>query len=323
MKTIAHILFGGILLTVLLTGSACQRRPLFVADNRALLELRVHDSLPLAGRVPSGNLYETRLYDRASGKLSETSYTGPAGGDIFAPAGSYDLVCSTFDTESIVFSQESARNTLYASTHPVTVTVSDLYRTVVRASEVETGDGFEQMPVYGQPDYLFSATVPELVVPFRDESDETFVIRAEAWPVVQTCRVIARGVTGQAWLADATVFLTGVAPGCYLAERSLESTPASLWFQLGKAPQEQCLQAYFNTFGFLSSFSHQLFLLLTDTEGGRYLFHFDVTEQCRRGGDAVTIYVDLDFEIPEPAHGGGGFSPTVDEWQVVTHPVKL
>lgn len=312
-----------IVLALLLSGTACERRPLFLADNQARLDLTVHDTLPLVGRVPSGNLYETRLYDHASGRLSETSYTGPSGGDIFAPAGSYVLVCSTFDTESILFSEEGELNTLTASTNPAPVSVGDLYRTVVRAVEWETTESLDRMPVVRQPDYLFSATVQDLSIPFRDVDDERFVIKADAWPVVQTCRLVARGVTGQSWLADATVFLSGVAPGCRLAAHTLLEDASALWFSLGKSPGDRCLQAYFNTFGFLPGLSNQLYLLLTDTEGGRYLFHFDVTKQCPRGWDAATIYVDLDFEIPEPVHGGGGFAPTVDEWNVVTHPVQL
>lgn len=313
---------GTVLMTVLLAGSSCQRRPLFLADNMARLELTVHDTLPLVGCVGTGNLYETRLYALADGRLAETSYTGPAGGDIFLPAGTYDLVCTTFDTETVVFSEEGDVSTLYASTNPVPVAVGDLYRSVVRAAELKTAEALDKMPVVWQPDYLFSATVPALAVPFRDESEDCFVVQADAWPLVRTCRVVARGVTGQEWLSDATVFLTGMAPGCRLAARTLSEEASVLWFQLGKSPEERILHTYFNTFGFLPGYSHQLFLLLTDTDGGRYLFPFDVTAQCR-AGDAVTIYVDLDFAVPEPAHGGGGFSPTVDEWNVVTHPVKL
>lgn len=324
MKKQRFTLFAAaVALAILLSGTACERRPLFLADNQARLELTVHDTLPLVGKVPSGNLYETRLYDHSTGKLSETSYTGPSGGDIYAPAGSYDLICSTFDTESILFSEEGGLQTLMASTNPAPVSVGDLYRTVVRAAEWETAEAVDRMPVVRQPDYLFSATVQELAVPFRDVEDERFVIKADAWPVVRTCRLVARGVTGQSWLADATVFLSGVAPGCRLVGRTLLEEASALWFSLGKSPEDRCLKASFNTFGFLPGLSNQLYLLLTDTEGGRYLFHFDVTKQCPRGGEAATIYVDLDFDIPEPVHGGGGFAPTVDEWNVVTHPVEL
>ena len=86
---------------------------------------------------------------------------------------------------------------------------------------------------------------------------------------------------------------------------------------------DSVLDSDFNAFGFIPGETNAAYVLLTDTGGGSYLFPFDVTGQCDNAVEPLVIYVDLDFEIPEPSGGGGGFAPSLDEWTVIYHPVNL
>ena len=79
----------------------------------------------------------------------------------------------------------------------------------------------------------------------------------------------------------------------------------------------------FNIFGFAPGEAVWLYVLLTDTGGGRYLFPFDVSPQCDPDIPGLTLRVDLDFEIPEPAHGGGGLAPVTEDWNLQIFPVQL
>lgn len=316
-------LFLVILLAGLLPGgSACQRRELCLADNSVRLDLHVHDTLPGIGVVPSGEIYETRLYKLSSGELAEVAYTRPDGGVIYAPAGTYKLVSFNFDTESVVFEGEESWFWLRAvSTR--SSSVNQLFQQVMQKAAVKSGTPLVDEEVVGEPGYLFVAQRTQVELPFRDESDERFVISADAWPLFKTGTVEVQGVRGLAHLSSAMAFLTGMMGSRYLGSQLERPGSATLAVSLQKDTTSRILETRFTTFGVTEDKPILLYLLLTDIGGGRYLFPFDVSGQCDPDDPELHISVQLDFEIPEPVQGGGGLAPAVDDWQVVCHPVSL
>lgn len=312
-----------LLLAMVLLAGACTRRDLNLADPSVQLLLNVHDTLPLAGPVPSGELYETRLYDASTGTLAETAYTGPKGGPIYAAADSYRLVISNFDTETVVYDGEESLLQLRAVTNMASIVTNRLFWNLVELASVKAGTPSFFSEVVGEPGYVFAAVPERIDLPYRAGGDDGFVITADAWPLVKACRLEVRGVTGQENLASAVAFLTGVVRGRYLETGDPVSGSATMTFGLDKDEDRSQLEACFSTFGFAEGESVWLYLLLTDTGGGRYLFTYDVTGQCDMAVRELTIGVDLEYEVPEPSQGGGGFFPAADDWEIQGYPVQI
>lgn len=321
MKHWFTILFS--MLSVMLACIACQRRELRLPDNTVRLDLHVHDTLPSVGVVPSGEIYETRLYQLSSGELAEVAYTGREGGVIYAPAGAYQLVSFNFDTESVVFEGEESWFRLRAVSTRSSSSVNQLFRQLMQTAAVKSGAPFVDEEVVGEPGYLFAAQRTPVNLPYRGESDERFVVAADAWPLFMTGTVEVYGVRGLAHLSSATVFLTGMMRSRNLGAQSTAPASATLAVNLQTDLSQQRLETRFTTFGPTGHSPIMLYLLLTDAGGGRYLFPFDVSGQYDADAPELHFQVQLDFEIPEPAPGGGGMAPVVDDWQIVCHPVSL
>ena len=282
--------------------TGCRFQDLAV-DESVRLVLRVHDTLPIIGPVAAIGRFETHLFDGATGQLAETAYTASDGGTIFAAAGPYDLVSFNFDTESVLFEGESTFSHLRAVSVPA----------------VENGDA---IPVIGEPGCLFAAHLGHLNLPVRHEGDVGVVLTVDAWPIVQVWRLVVEGVEGQEHLSSASGYLTGMASGRFLG--SGEPTGEAVQrVSLRKDPVSSRLEACFTTFGCLPDTPHWLHLLLTDTNGGRYPFSIDVTGLCDPSADGLELSLPLDFAVPEPEQGGGGFAPVPEDWQVIEHPIHL
>ena len=83
--------------------------------------------------------------------------------------------------------------------------------------------------------------------------------------------------------------------------------------------QNQRLYTIFNTFGKLPGEENKIFLdiTVTDSGGGQYRYVYDVTDQFD-DPDNIDNQLIIDGEIidiPKAEHGGGGFQPSVDEWE--------
>ena len=193
----------------------------------------------------------------------------------------------------------------------------------MQKAAVKSGTPLVDEEVVGEPGYLFVAQRTQVELPFRDESDERFVISADAWPLFKTGTVEVQGVRGLAHLSSAMAFLTGMMGSRDLGSQLERPGSATLAVSLQKDTTSRILETRFTTFGVTEDKPILLYLLLTDIGGGRYLFPFDVSGQCDPDDPELHISVQLDFEIPEPVQGGGGLAPAVDDWQVVCHPVSL
>lgn len=314
----------GLMLACLsLLPSSCERRELCVPDNRVELELRVHDTLPLVGIVPSGELYETRLYHVGDGSLAELAYTGPAGGELFVSPGNYQLVSCNFDSETVFFEGTESLFRIRAVSVVAPPATNQLFRSLVQVAAVKSQAPWISEEVVGEPGYLFAAALDTLEIPYHQRNDTPVIIRADAWPLVKPCRLEVCGVTGQEHLSHATAFLTGISPGRFLGTQQPVSGAVTLALSLQPDPEQEMLDTGFNVFGFAEGELVWLYVLLTDTGGGRYLFPFDVTAQCDPDIPELILRVDIGFDIPEPAHGGGGLSPVTEDWNLVVNPVEL
>jgi len=301
--------------------TACQES-LGPVDDTVRLVLRVHDSLPIPGDAPSGFRFETQFFRKANGRLAETAYTLSLGGVIHAQAGRYDMISYNFDTESVLFEGQRDHALLRAVSAPASAAARALFEEVLDRAGVALNAPVALEPVVGEPGRLLVARLESLNLPLRHEGDPEVVLTADAWPVVIPCRLKVEGIQGLENLSSAVGFLTGMVRGRYLGTGKPVGA-AVLRFPLKKDDDASVLVARFTSFGCMADTPHWLYLLLTDTEGVRYLFSYDLTTRCLPAATELDFTLSLDFTVPEPNLGGGGFIPSSDDWQGVKIPIYI
>lgn len=344
-------------LTLLLATGGC-RRELLMETSVAWLKLNVEKEQVDGNQVESGERYEVRVYGNEDGMYRNSSFVGPTGGEVFLPAGQYHVVASRFDSPSVVLDGVEHYETLRASTRDASTFSRALFsrlatEVMTRAPEVLKTDGkiweeFLTGTVAWEPDWFFSGGVENLYVPNRSAEDPVFTFEIDAPTIVHPCTLTVKGLGGRQYISGISCFLTGLARGVYLSTYEPDFEPVTITFNLPVTMEESDLCTGFRTFGFLPDEEEKvrlrngaaavkanytetrnvLFLLITDTAGGNYLFAYDVTDQCKTADvrsvtETTDIVIVLDFTVPKPEHGGGGIAPTVSDWDIFTYEINL
>ena len=61
---------------------------------------------------------------------------------------------------------------------------------------------------------------------------------------------------------------------------------------------------------------------ITDSGGNTYDLHYDITSDFLDNPERVIVIED-DISIDPPSSGGGGFDPSVEDWDDVTSDIEL
>lgn len=316
---------------------ACQRRDLLVSTNVADLHLIVLDTLGV-GKVPSGDMYEMRIYGADDGIYRSSSFVPPAGGEVNLPRGIYDIVIHRFDNPTIIIDGLGEYPTLHAYTNNVSGNTKRYFNSLVNAvmtkapavfdeTSADELEEFANGDVAWEPDWFFVATHPSLDVPLRDVDAPLVTIYENAMPMVFPCRLTVRGVTGKKHIAAVNAFLTGISRGVYLANGESDHDAVTTTFGLHIGEEGAPMLGDFRIFGFVPGVKNLLFLTITDTAGGSYVATFDVTEQCKNSKKGLNVVINveivLDFDVPKPEEAGGGFAPSVEDWNEIVYRIDL
>ena len=205
---------------------------------------------------------------------------------------------------------------------------------------------YEERIVY-DPDHFFLANCGDVYIPYSDDLD-TLTTPDKDWFVAETIVKsyylqvpvkgieyatsslgLVSGLAGSAWLGTATINNADPVT-VYLELRPGESKAAGLVKTKDGSteedtPSEAVMYTTFNTFGRLPDADNALtitFDFLT-THGGSHTQTIDITEEfnSQEAQEKHWIIVDDVIELPKPVpnpnNSGGGFKPTVGEWEDV------
>ena len=205
---------------------------------------------------------------------------------------------------------------------------------------------YDERIVY-DPDHFFLANCGDVYVPYTDNLD-TLTTPDNDWftaeSIVKSYYLqvpvkgieyatsslgLVSGLAGSAWLGTATI--NDLDPvTVYLELRPGESKAAGLVQTKDGSPEndtpsEAIMYTTFNTFGKLPEAESGLTITFDfiTTHGGSHTETIDITEEfnTKEAQENQWIIVDDVIELPKPipgtGAGGGGFRPTVGEWEDV------
>lgn len=321
-----HLLMLTALLTVVPT--ACRRMPLYDQHRSTRLELQLRLSLDLQldldvdvdvqldSVITAPDHMKALFFSPADGVLRHTEFTGPTGGDISTPPGTYNMVVYAFGTEYTQIRGENDISQLEAFTSDITATKAATLRSFTRTGEAEP-----EGPIIYMPDHLLVARETVTIPEWTDE-EQTVTLRATAQTIVQAYSFEVHSIVGAEYIEHAEAFVTNQARGSFFGRGELNPSPATLSFPVGVDRRKGCLYTTFNTFGKLPGESRAyLYILIRDTGGQEYQLEEDITDEFLRPDHHIVI--DEEVTIPEPPSHGGGIAPSVDPWNEETHDVPL
>ena len=165
----------------------------------------------------------------------------------------------------------------------------------------------------------------EVEIPVIYEGEEReVVIEVDAHPEVETWKVTVANVKGLEYVQNVVAVISGQAESHFIGRGEDSGESVSIYFEKKKDMENKVLTGTFNTFGKHPTEKGILSLDInvTDTGGSDHHFHFDVDSQFQDNPDSH-IVIDDPIEIEEPKVAGGGFAPSVDDWEDVNTDIDL
>ena len=313
----------------LLAFMSCKRMPLYdlelqsvslvlnlVLDINLDIDLDIHVDVDIEKSIPKPTYNKVLFYDQDNGLLKNSEFVGTYGGPISTSEGNYQMLVYSFGTEYIQIRGEGDLSTIEAFTSDITATKAAALAACTRAA-----DDQPQGPIIYTPDHLLVACEP-VEIPRLSEKAQEVVISATLRTIVETYSFEVQTVIGAEYVESCEAFVTNQARSSFFGRGEVSKEPATLSFPVGVDRRKGCLYTTFNTFGKLPGESRSyLHIIIRDTGGTEHYISTDITDQFLKPDHHIVISEEID--IPQPASGGGGIAPTVDEWTEENHDVPI
>lgn len=338
-----------LVLALIILASSCQRRPFSENTTAVNMKLKIMTEVVNGADVEQPEMMRVDLFDPATGDIAYSDYIPPTGGYIYPRPGRYDLLVYNIGTESTIVRNEKNINTVEAYTNEVSAFIRAQMEAFLKsraehrkqmAAEAEarqTGGSSTKNPatkdpiiegterIVNEPDYLWVGEHDDVVIPAVELDEEMVVtLEVETYPVVETWKVSVGTVEGLQWVSSITALMTGQVESAFIGTGKKSDDVVTIYFEMDKDEEKKRIVGTFNTFGknpLYSSFL-SLDINIIDNAGEQHHHHFDLTDQFF-DNDEFFLEVEKPIVVDEPKVEGGGFVPSVGEWEDVTTDIEL
>lgn len=315
-------------LTVLVLAS-CQRRPFAEHTTEVNLVLNVKTDIVINDEVPMPETMRVGLYETDGGSVQYTDYISSTGGLIHPKPGTYDLVVYNIGTESTQIRNEKSHDDIEAFTSEVSSFLkSQLGKFLEKRAQAQAKaepEAKEEKIVF-EPDHLFVGHLRQTEIPalLEDGDDIEIHLNVDAHSVVETWNVEIPNVDGVEYVQKAVAIISGQAGSHFIGREEDSSESVSIYFEMSVDKETGVLFGKFNTFGKHPEAQSVLSLdiNLTDTGGKEHHYHFDVDSDFM-DNPALEIVIEDEVKVEQPTGGGGGFVPTVNDWDEVRTEINI
>ena len=264
--------------------------------------------------------YEVLVYDAVSDELVSSNIVGEKGGVLNIFPGNYHLVIYSFGTESTQVKDLHNRNSANAFTTDITVSKSHIIKSKAsKFVKAPASKGYEDDPIINEPDHLYTSNEMDVTIGAFTGGGQTITIRTTVSSILDVYSLEVLNIKGAENIEKVEAFVTGQILSNYFGRAERDSSPATVYVDMSVDVENSRLYTVFNTFGKLPGAQNNIYLdiTVTDSGGGQYRYIYDVTEQFDDpGNEDHQLVIDGELiDIPKAEHGGGGFSPIIDEWE--------
>ena len=282
------------------------------------------------------------FYPVDGGGARRVDFKGTQGGYIELNVGKYHVLTYNNDTEAILFANGSFEK------HRAYTREGNILEPVLGSSaRVSMVSGVDAEKVVITPDMLWGCTSMDVeitdeglsytCIPFKEDETLQKVESKEyiitLYPDEFLCHYSyeIRNVHNLKHATQMCASLSGMAGGMILASGNLFTESVTLPLE-ARIDRENCIiTGEFYTFGHHlgNTSSHKMLLYVWMDSGEKYYFgeddqDFDITSQVHSAPNPKRVHLIIDgLELPKPIENGGGYKPTVDDWESVYEDIPM
>lgn len=262
-------------------------------------------------------------------------FVGRDGGTIRVTAGTYHAICLNSDQRDVFFRNQDAHHTFEITTSEVAaLSLSPSMR--VSPLDVPRAPGTEDQPMMNQPPMLWSSSETDIVIsasPASKGRNRSGYQEVRMYPqlIVDTYIVTVKEINNIGYLQSLSATISDLSDGYLPSAMAPNDNSATISLVMPHNTDVATAQGQFLTFGHCptNKRKHTLMLYAILTNSSKYYFEFDVSEQVHKdAADDNIHYITVEcLDIPEPGSGGddggGGMSPSVNDWQTVQIDISM
>ena len=120
--------------------------------------------------------------------------------------------------------------------------------------------------------------------------------------------------------------LSSLAGGLFAGKSETTEELVTIPFEVTVSADKSTLRGGLLTFGHCPSKQnrHRLIVYVILSDESKWYYTYDVTDQIHSAPDQRNVHIVLDgLPLPKPIVNGGGFQPSVDEWQSVDVDIEM
>ena len=240
-------------------------------------------------------------------------------GNVSIMPGDYRIMIYTFGTESTLIENYDSWEKSLAYTSALSE--SDIRALSLKASGDE--------PIHYQPDHLLVASNDFESIPYHSG---VYTISAAARSVVESYYLQVK-VKGLEYVSSAKAVLSSMAPSVNMNTKTPNyEPPVSIYIDLLKSKdgEDDVVCNVFNTFGRIPGSENELKVTfdIKTVDGRNVTKEFEISDLfesdlCK---EHHWLLIDEVIDVPKPPDtpgGGGGFEPTVDDWEKEEHEIEI
>lgn len=318
MKHIVYTFFAMLLMCMT---SSCEHKELCY-DHAHTVDLKVvFDWRDAPNASPASMaLY---LYPENGDEPIRYDFTNREGGVARVPFGTYKAVCMNSDTKDVFTRNTEDINTFELFARPTSL-VGGLFALGVRSDNAPRADGTENENVASGPDMMWTDHSREPIV--LKITDESRTITFYPHQSVCTYDVEIRNAANLKYTSGVSCAISSLAGGMLPYIDKVTEEPVTVPFDARINMDNSSITGATRTFGYSKEAGLKQFLTVYAVllDESKWYYTYDVTDQIHNAPDPLNVHIVLDgLPLPKPLVNGGGFKPTVNEWQSVDVDINM
>lgn len=297
------------------TFSSCDHKDLYFPSS-PLAEVRVKFDWSAAPGARAEGMSAFFFPEQGGGPI-RCDFSDPAGGTARIPWGDYRVIYLNNDTETILLRGTESYETFEIYTRPTSVGETMSTRSEPRGAN--PGDE----PVVLAPEEVWGGSFTGVRLAVGGEQPYTLVLPVH--PKVCTCSFEVRAVENLKYVSSVGASFSGMSGSLFMGDGSVSGQGSMIPFPADSDGKSVITGSTF-TFGLSAEAgaTHVLTLYLILADGSKFYYRFDVTRQVNEAPDKRHVRIVLEgLPLPKPIVNGGGFHPSVDDWETEEIPLGV
>ncbi len=258
-------------------------------------------------------------------------FSGKKGGEIDIQEGRYRVLCYNNDTEALLLRGAGSFDTHEGYTREGSIFESISGSRIAQAPRAKDA---EDERVVICPDMMWGCTaldveiteegVSYLCFPESQKDDwaglppvvDEQVITLYPHELICTYTYEVRNVKNLKYVTKMCGSISSMAPSLFFGSEALGAECVTLPFEAASDGQSR-ITGSFLTFGHneANTRHHRMVFYVWFTDGSKYYYTFDVTDQVHNAPDKRHVHIIIDgLDFPQPIANGNGLQPSVDDW---------